>query len=108
MFCKSILSLGIDDSIIVWPHFLCDIIDLDLTLRKPNLHRCDNDAVYRYYFSKLKYLLNRFFNLCHFLHFSISKYLRFQRQGGKLNNPLIGTETNLKSNSPSIKSLAIS
>ena len=74
--------------------FLCDIIDLDLTLGKPNLHRCDSDAVYERYFSKLKCLLDRFFNLRHFLHFSISKYLRFQRQGGKLNNPLMGTETN--------------
>ena len=108
MFCKSLLGLGIDDSIIVWPLFSYDIINLDLTLGKPNLRRCDSDAVYGHCFIKLKCLLDRFCNLRHFLPFTISKYLRFQRQGGKLNNPLIGTETNLKSNSPSIKSLAIS
>ena len=34
VFCKSVLNLGIDDPIIVWPLFLCDIIDLDLTLEK--------------------------------------------------------------------------
>ena len=59
MFCKSILNLGIDDPIIVWPLFLCDIIDLDLTLGKPNLRCCDSGAVYERYFSKLKYLLDR-------------------------------------------------
>lgn len=81
MFGKSVLSIGINDSIIVWPPFSYDMIDLDLTLGKPNLHRCDSDAVYERYFSKPKCLLDRFFNLRHFLHFSISKYLRFQRQG---------------------------
>ena len=63
MFCKGVLSLGIGDSIIVWSLFLFDIIDLDLTLGKPNLHRCDSDAVYGRYFSRLKCLLGRFCNL---------------------------------------------
>ena len=92
MFCKSVLSLGSDDSIIVWPLFSCDIINLDLTLGKPNLRRSDSDAVYGHYFIKLKCLVDRFCNLRRFLHFPISKYLRFQRQGLK-NNPLMGTET---------------
>ena len=51
-----------------------------------------SDAVYRYYFSPLKCLLGRFCNLRRFLHFPISKYLRFQRQGLK-NNLLMGTKT---------------
>ncbi len=76
VFCKSVLNLGIDDPIIVWPLFLCDIIDLDLTLGKPNLRRCDSGAVYRHYFSRLKCLLGRFCNLRRFLNFMISKYLR--------------------------------
>jgi len=66
VFGKSVLSIGINDSIIVWPPFSYDMIDLDLTLGKPNLHRCDSDAVYERYFSKLKCLLDRFFNLRHF------------------------------------------
>lgn len=61
--------------------FFGDIINLDLTLRKANLRRRDNDADYECYFSKLKCLLDRFCNLRHFLPFTISKYLRFQRQG---------------------------
>ena len=60
MFSKSVLSLNSDDSIIVWPLFSYDIIDLDLTLGNPNLRRCDSDAVYGYYFSRLKCLLGRF------------------------------------------------
>ena len=56
MFCKRVLSLGIDDSIIVGPLLLCDIIDLDLTLEKSNLRRCDSGAVYGHYFSLLKCL----------------------------------------------------
>lgn len=59
MFGKSVLSIGINDSIIVWPPFSYDIIDLDLTLGKPNLRRCDSGAVYERYFSKLKCLLDR-------------------------------------------------
>ena len=60
MFCKRVLSLGIGDSIIVWSLFLFAIIDLDLTLGKPNLRHCDNGAVYGHYFSRLKCLLGRF------------------------------------------------
>ena len=60
MFCKRVISLGIGDSIIVLPLFSYDIIDLDLTLGKPNLRRCDSGAVYGYYFSRLKCLLGRF------------------------------------------------
>ena len=92
MSCKRALSLGIDDSIIVLPLFSYDIIDLDLTLGKLNLRRCDSDAVYERYFSKLKCLLDRFFNLRHFCIFRSVNTCGFKDRVKK-NNLLMGTET---------------